>query len=270
MYRFITQRDLEELYVEREQEIGYARFSKYSSSTSKTEIYFKNGQKCAFPNCSETRMELLTKDHIVPISVAYYLNWTFFEVRDVSNMQLLCQKHHNEKDKQVNELRKLAYLLRESKRNKGMREVAMLIGKNNIPLVTYFGDVVTTDFHFFDYARDVNGRFPGLIERMVHTHPKGAKFISEEDRTTLKAWTMAFAPYPIILEVICEDFGGGIFRSEYWYELEPLGLWLLGDKSKARKMELRSNKIKQDHPDWVNSIMYLSSENLLERNYVKR
>ena len=38
MYWFITQRDLERLYVEREQEIGYAKFSKYASSTSKTEI----------------------------------------------------------------------------------------------------------------------------------------------------------------------------------------------------------------------------------------
>ena len=154
-----------------------------------------------------------------------------------------------------------------------MREVAMLITQKHFPLITVFGKSASVDFPV-EYAMETNKKFPGLIRRMVHTHPEGAAFLSEEDRTTLKAWTFALAPHKIVMEVICfidlipvnkelkqntiikKSF---LFRKMFWYELESLETWLQGDRSKPREMKLLENDLTgHKHPDWVKSILELS------------
>lgn len=54
-------------------------------------------------------MDFLTVDHIVPISVAYYLNWTAEETRSIENLQPLCREHHAIKDENVGQLRTAAW-----------------------------------------------------------------------------------------------------------------------------------------------------------------
>ena len=146
-----------------------------------------------------------------------------------------------------------------------MREVGMLITQKHFPLITVFGSGALVDFPV-EYAIETNKKFPGLIRRMVHTHPDGCTFLSEEDRTTLKAWTIALAPHRIIMEVICYFFdpvkkqaSNTLFRKMFWYELESLETWLQGDRSKPREMKLLENDLTgHKHPDWVKSILELS------------
>ncbi|MFA5398311.1 MAG: hypothetical protein WC346_20025 [Methanogenium sp.] len=140
-----------------------------------------------------------------------------------------------------------------------MREVGMLITKKGFSLTTIFGEPAMVNFPV-EYAMEIQRKFPGLIRRMVHTHPAGCNWMSEEDRTTLKAWTMAFAPYPITMEVICQT-GKDFFRRLYWYELEPLEKWLKGDKKNPREFKLlEADASDTKQPDWVKEILKFSYE----------
>jgi len=142
-----------------------------------------------------------------------------------------------------------------------MIEVAMLVTRKNFSLITVFGEYARVLFPV-EYALEVHKRHPGLVARMVHTHPDGMTFLSEEDRTTLKAWTMAFAPYNIYMEVICKSLNADkpkIFRKAYWYELEPLKTWLLTDRKNPRTMELKEIDLSSDCTfKWVRKILKFS------------
>lgn len=146
-----------------------------------------------------------------------------------------------------------------------MIEVGMLITEKHFPLITVFGSTGLVDFPV-EYAMEVHKRFPGLIRRMVHTHPDEFVFLSEEDRTTLKAWTIAMSPYKICMEVICRSYvmpiktKDKLFRKMYFYMLEPLEDWLAGDRSKPREFKLFQNDLTGcDHPEWVKEIVKLSN-----------
>ena len=142
-----------------------------------------------------------------------------------------------------------------------MREVAMLVTKKHFPLITIFGEPASVDFPV-EYALKVHKRFPGLIRRMVHTHPEGMTFLSEEDRTTLKAWTMAFSPHVICMEVICyldSQKRPTLYRKMFWYELEGLHQWRAGEKNKPREMKLLDSDLTgHKHPRWVKDIIKFS------------
>lgn len=134
----------------------------------------------------------------------------------------------------------------------------MLITEKHFPLITVFGGPAEVDFPV-EYAMDIHKKFPGLIKRMVHTHLDGCTWMSEEDRTTLKAWTMALAPYRIIMEVICYEKRPNIFRKMFWYELESLDIWLKGNREKPRKLKLFESDLTNSHyPKWVKEILKLS------------
>jgi len=148
----------------------------------------------------------------------------------------------------------------------------MLITQKHFPLITVFGKSASVDFPV-EYAMETNKKFPGLIRRMVHTHPEGAAFLSEEDRTTLKAWTFALAPHKIVMEVICfidlipvnkelkqntiikKSF---LFRKMFWYELELFEDWKLLKGAPRHIKLLESDLTGHKHPDWVKSILELS------------
>lgn len=135
----------------------------------------------------------------------------------------------------------------------------MLITKKHFPLVTVFGERARVVFPF-EYALEVHKKFPGLIRRMVHTHPDGMTFLSEEDRTTLKAWTIAFSPNFICMEVICRN-GKKFFRKMFYYTMESLEDWIARGKEGERKMVLQEQDLSQGkQPRWVEDILYFSYE----------
>lgn len=138
----------------------------------------------------------------------------------------------------------------------------MLISKDKEILTTVFGEPSGVLFPF-EYAWEIHQKFPGLIERMVHTHPHGATFLSEEDRTTLKAWTTTFYPSRIYMEVICPT-NSGLFRKLFWYVLEGLEHWKKGGKKGERTMELLEAELSTERlrwePPWVNQIIKYSYE----------
>ena len=120
------------------------------------------------------------------------------------------------------------------------REVAMLISNDNLPLVTVFGSGARVDFPI-EYAWELHQqslkfKMPGIIKTMAHSHPPGFTGISEEDRTTLKTWTIAFAPYPIAMDVVCIT-GRELSHRRFFYSMEPLDEWRKY-KDKERKMDL--------------------------------
>lgn len=72
-----------------------------ASNSRKHVIWWFNGKKCARKWCRVTDPKLLTVDHIVPASIALRSGWNKKEINGRENLQLLCQKHHNEKDKDL-------------------------------------------------------------------------------------------------------------------------------------------------------------------------
>jgi len=135
----------------------------------------------------------------------------------------------------------------------------MLISEDGSPLITIFGETARVDFPI-EYAMEVHQRFPGLIKIMTHTHPKGMTDMSEEDRTTLKAWTYAFSPYPIYMDVVCYKGKRNLSRKRFWYEIESLKQWRKGGRKKPRKMTLCEMDLSEERAYWMRTITYLSYE----------
>lgn len=106
--------ELAPLIRRRRQDMGYPLFKKkvckFRYRIDKNAVWYRN-KKCAWRWCREKDITQLTVDHIVPISVAYYLNWSVKQTRSYGNIQLLCAKHHAVKDALVLVLRKEAYNL---------------------------------------------------------------------------------------------------------------------------------------------------------------
>ena len=111
-YSRIEENDLVGLVRNRAQEFEYRRFQKiirrHLERVSAGTIYWNGKHKCYFPYCRERNLRKLTKDHIVPIAVAYCLNWTIEETKSYKNLQLLCKKHHMVKDGNVEKLKNKA------------------------------------------------------------------------------------------------------------------------------------------------------------------
>lgn len=105
--RQISIDDIPKLWIPTYREVGLYLFSKQCRANT----YVKGahryyGKYCAKNGCMEDYC--LTVDHVVPITVAYYLNWTVAQTVRLENLQLLCQPHHKEKDLSVKELRSAA------------------------------------------------------------------------------------------------------------------------------------------------------------------
>lgn len=119
-FREITIEDLPKLWRDRTQDMGYWRYRKkvykFHFRINKHALYYLTGQKCRRPYCRERDINNLTIDHVVPIVVAYHLNWSIAEVRAYTNVQLLCRKHHTEKDRNVPFLRLAAWKLHRRKK----------------------------------------------------------------------------------------------------------------------------------------------------------
>lgn len=108
--------DLPALVDKRNGGLGYYLFRQkvYKDSTlSKREIYARAKKKgCEQPYCRRKYLIDLTVDHIVPVCVAYWLGWSVRRTKSASNLQLLCQKHHIIKDRNVADLKHAAVHLK--------------------------------------------------------------------------------------------------------------------------------------------------------------
>lgn len=129
----------------------------------------------------------------------------------------------------------------------------MVISSRGFPLCTVFGS--TTQVQFPDtYMWGIHKRFPGLLKIMAHSHPNNIPLMSEEDRTTLKAWTIALSPYPIYMEVV-SYVNDILSRMRYWYEIESLEEWCRQGKIGERKMKLREMDMSSEYADWIKTMM---------------
>lgn len=137
-----------------------------------------------------------------------------------------------------------------------MIEVATLIGDKGIPLIYILGSPARVEFPF-EFAWELHQRFPGIIRHMVHTHPDGITDLSEEDRTTLKAWTFAFAPDPITLDVVCRT-PNGISHKRYSYVVETKESWEGRGKESPRKSILELTDLTLEAPIWIHNLLTLS------------
>lgn len=146
-----------------------------------------------------------------------------------------------------------------------MREVGMILDAVEFPIATVIGQGASVEFPFeFFYNYHKKARVKTI--RLVHTHPAGATFMSEEDRTTLKAWTMAFAPIPVFMEVITLVDNNGVFWGKWWYMSETFDEWKNRGKEGERRMRLLSHSDlkknvldKERVPYWVRKLIELSN-----------
>lgn len=81
------------------------------AAIGKVVLFYELGQKCSHPDCQERALRFLTVDHVMPIAVAYRLNWPWEKTAAIENLQLLCSKHHVIKDRHVKQLSIKAYNL---------------------------------------------------------------------------------------------------------------------------------------------------------------
>jgi len=140
------------------------------------------------------------------------------------------------------------------------RETAMVLNEKLIPLTIVLGEPASVVFpdEFiwkFHYAK------PGYVKYFVHTHPPGMTEMSEEDRTTLKAWSYAFLPYKLHFWVVCQQEPNDVSIMEYQYKIETLEEWRKRGKEGERKTDLISrpiNFLELDHLAWLFVLLELS------------
>lgn len=66
----------------------------------KENLYKRAKGRCEFSaECKVTSIEALTIDHIMPKAMARILGWADDQINSPDNLQLLCQRHHNFKDR---------------------------------------------------------------------------------------------------------------------------------------------------------------------------
>lgn len=143
------------------------------------------------------------------------------------------------------------------------REVAMVLNYHCNPLTVVLGEAASVVFPDkliwkFHYTR------PGYIKYFVHTHPPGMPLMSEEDRTTLKAWTQAMAPHELNFLVVSVK-GPGITIVNNWYKIEDLEVWRSLGKKGERKMELFRESLELidfEKLDWLLTLLDLSYDKM--------
>ena len=134
----------------------------------------------------------------------------------------------------------------------------MVVSNKGFPLMTVFGSAVRVDFPA-DYIWETHKRFPGLVKILVHSHPNGMPTMSEEDRTTLKAWTYAFSPHPIYMEVV-SSMGDWVSRRRYHYKLESLKSWQDRGKQGTRQVALHEADISDVYENWIRTLMVYTNK----------
>jgi 5-methylcytosine-specific restriction endonuclease McrA len=74
----------------------------------KQNLYQLAGGHCQYEGgCEESDINNLTIDHIISKCIARVRGWTRRQVNAISNLQLLCQMHHTEKDSETPKLREI-------------------------------------------------------------------------------------------------------------------------------------------------------------------
>ena len=123
------------------------------------------------------------------------------------------------------------------------REVAMVLNEKLIPLTVVLGNSASVIFPD-KFIWNLHYTRPGYVQYFAHTHPPGIPEMSEEDRTTLKAWSYALYPHKLGFFVVSDIkiSWGNNYIMEYWYELETLEEWVARGRKGERKVELHQVK----------------------------
>ncbi len=151
---------------------------------------------------------------------------------------------------------------------KFLREVAMVLSKNGSPLVTTLGEYARVEFPDKDIW-SLHLAKPGFVKYFVHIHPPSFPSMSEEDRTTMKAWTMALSPSPLLFWVVSED-SGSLEIMEYQYTLETIEAWKAREKKTPREMILSERAIRFNtlrEAQWILDLMELAYPDMTSKEY---
>ncbi len=75
------------------------------------------------------------------------------------------------------------------------REIGVVLNGFN-PVIWVIGSLNNVEFPF-SIIWEWHKSFPGYITEAIHLHPPECSWLSTEDKTSLKGWTLAFTPYLI-------------------------------------------------------------------------
>ena len=142
------------------------------------------------------------------------------------------------------------------------REVALVLNEDMEPLNVTLGKGAFVLFPD-EFIWDFHHAHPGYVKYLVHSHPPKMTEMSEEDRTTCKAWCLAFAPYKLNFYVVTHLKDQNISIKNYWYELETLEKWKKRGKKGERKMTLHEEDVNWDtlpEKGWLKILLELSYE----------
>jgi len=116
------------------------------------------------------------------------------------------------------------------------REVAMVLNWDMVPLTTVLGSAAMVEFPT-EFIWKMHNAYPDYIEYFVHTHPLNITGMSEEDRTTLLAWSHALYPHRIKFLVVTL-VGTAISVQNYFYGIESLEDWRADGAKGEREVTL--------------------------------
>lgn len=116
------------------------------------------------------------------------------------------------------------------------KEVGALLDNNQNILCLVEGSATHVDIPQ-ELAWTLHKNNPGGVYAFAHTHPNGMTELSSLDESLLKAWCLAFYPYPF--RIITLTYTDNWIETSYLGLLEPKEIWKTRDKPKEnRKFEI--------------------------------
>lgn len=112
---------------------------------------------------------------------------------------------------------------------------------------------------------DIHKTTPGKVFELTHTHPPGMTALSHEDETTLKAWCIAFYPYPMRMSTITRVNEQFVY-TEYLGLLESKSAWLARGKQGERTFSI-IEEIRQVLQPFMNE-RGAFAKYLIEKSYI--
>ena len=117
---------------------------------------------------------------------------------------------------------------------KFVRETGAILSPHRDILSIIEGEPAIVNFPQ-EFMWEIHKRTPGLVFALSHVHPPNMPGLSSEDTSTLKAWCVAFYPYPLRMVTITAT-DSGFLETEYIGILEPREIW---EHHKDQRREFR-------------------------------
>lgn len=143
-----------------------------------------------------------------------------------------------------------------------VRESGAVIDQDDNPITIIRGEPGYVDFPE-ELIWDMHKTHPGFIYKLAHIHPDGMGSLSERDKKTMKTWSHALYPFPIILSVITRFS----HDSDYFYETEFIGMleareiWKKnGGKRKFSILEYKKRNLWSKPSPWDDLLINISFE----------